>query len=46
MAVDSLDAAVEHCNLGGKPSGTDGMILDGGYEWTPNHYISVAQSYG
>ena len=47
MAVDALDAAIEACNL--KPSSksqTDGMILDGGYEWTPNHYISVAQSYG
>lgn len=47
MAVDALDAAIEACNLDPpQKSQTDGMILDGGYEWTPNHYISVAQSYG
>merc|ERR1712136_164047 len=47
MAVDALDAAIDACNLNPpSKSQTDGMILDGGYEWTPNHYISVAQSYG
>nr|CAB3250536.1 glycerol-3-phosphate dehydrogenase, mitochondrial [Phallusia mammillata] len=47
MAVDAVDAAVKHCGLVEKsPSGTDGMLLDGGYQWTPNHFIKLAQDYG
>ncbi|CAK8675012.1 unnamed protein product [Clavelina lepadiformis] len=47
MATDAVDAAVKHCGLSPKrPSGTDGLILDGGYHWTPNHYIKLAQDYG
>lgn len=47
MAIDAVDAAVKHCNLRERrSSGTDGLILDGGYHWTPNHYIKLAQQYG
>lgn len=47
MAIDAVDAAVKKCGLPSKnPSGTDGLILDGGYSWTPNHYIKLAQDYG
>ena len=47
MAIDAVDAAVKNCNLSPKnPSGTEGLILDGGYHWTPNHYIRLAQLYG
>nr|XP_018670203.1 glycerol-3-phosphate dehydrogenase, mitochondrial isoform X2 [Ciona intestinalis] len=47
MAIDAMDAAVKHCGLNPKNgSRTDGMRLDGGYEWTPNHYITLAQDYG
>ena len=47
MAVDAVDAAVKKCELKQKQgSGTDGLILDGGYHWTPNHYIKLAQDYG
>ena len=47
MAVDTVDAAIEKCGLTPKhPSGTDGLTLDGGYRWTPNHYIKLAQNYG
>ena len=47
MAVDAVDAAVKKCGLKQKnASGTDGLILDGGYHWTPNHYIKLAQDYG
>ena len=47
MAADAVDAAVKSGQLVEKrPSGTDGLILDGGYDWTPNHYIKLAQDYG
>ena len=47
MAIDAVDAAVAKCGLKQKQgSGTDGLILDGGYYWTPNHYIKLAQDYG
>ena len=47
MAVDAVDAAVRSANLTEKrPSSTDGLILDGGYHWTPNYYIKLAQNYG
>ena len=47
MAIDAVNAAVKYCGLKQKrESGTDGLILDGGYRWTPNHYIKLAQNYG
>jgi len=47
MAIDAVDAAVKHCNLKpSSPSGTDGMLLDGGYQWSPNYFIKLAQDYG
>lgn len=47
MAIDTVDAAVKHCNLEQKnESRTDGMILDGGHGWTPNLFIGLAQDYG
>ncbi|XP_039266240.2 glycerol-3-phosphate dehydrogenase, mitochondrial-like isoform X1 [Styela clava] len=47
MAYDAVEAAVKHCDLKpARPSGTDGMILDGGHNWTANSYIKLAQDYG
>jgi len=47
MAIDAVDAAVKSAGLKQeRPSSTDGLILDGGYHWTPNYYIKLAQDYG
>lgn len=47
MAYDTMEAAMKHCDLKPvRPSGTDGMTLDGGHNWTPNSYIKLAQDYG
>ena len=47
MAADAVDAAVKKCGLEQEhSSSTDGLILDGGYQWTPNYYITLAQRYG
>ena len=47
MAVDAVDAAIKSGDLSPEhPSSTEGLILDGGYHWTPNHYIKLAQDFG
>ncbi|GCB66575.1 hypothetical protein scyTo_0004992 [Scyliorhinus torazame] len=47
MAEDTLDAAVEACNLNfAKPCMTIGLQLEGSQKWTPTLYISLVQYYG
>uniref|UniRef100_A0A4W5QDQ1 Glycerol-3-phosphate dehydrogenase, mitochondrial n=1 Tax=Hucho hucho TaxID=62062 RepID=A0A4W5QDQ1_9TELE len=46
MAEETLDAAVAAHRLGGGPSKTVGLVLEGGQDWTPTLYIRLVQDYG
>ncbi|XP_048873270.1 LOW QUALITY PROTEIN: glycerol-3-phosphate dehydrogenase, mitochondrial-like [Brienomyrus brachyistius] len=46
MAVETLDAAVKAHDLGGGPSQTVGLMLEGAKDWTPTMYIRLVQDYG
>lgn len=40
MAAETLDAAVQHCNLPAvRESSTDGLLLEGAHGWSPSNYI-------
>ena len=46
MAVDTMEAAIKACDLKPKlseKSQTDGLIIEGGQDWTPTFYIRLAQ---
>lgn len=47
MAQETIDAAVSACGL--KPTSgcrTEGLLLEGAHEWTPNMYIRLVQDLG
>jgi len=47
MAEETVDAAIKACNL--KPKNgciTNGLILEGGHQWTPTSFIKLVQNYG
>lgn len=47
MAEETVDAAIKACNL--KPKNgclTQGLILEGGHNWTPTSFIKLVQNYG
>nr|XP_023023888.1 glycerol-3-phosphate dehydrogenase, mitochondrial isoform X2 [Leptinotarsa decemlineata] len=48
MASETIDAAIEACNLQPKYQGsqTDGMVLYGAEDWTPTMYIRLVQDFG
>lgn len=47
MAKDAVDQAVDTCMLKPKyDSRTLGLRLEGGHQWSPNHFIRLAQTYG
>uniref|UniRef100_A0A8C7L5H9 Glycerol-3-phosphate dehydrogenase, mitochondrial n=1 Tax=Oncorhynchus kisutch TaxID=8019 RepID=A0A8C7L5H9_ONCKI len=46
MAEETLDAAVAAHRLGGGPSKTVGLVLEGGQDWSPTLYIRLVQDYG
>ncbi|XP_010884402.2 glycerol-3-phosphate dehydrogenase, mitochondrial isoform X2 [Esox lucius] len=46
MAEETLDAAVSAHGLGGGPSKTVGLMLEGGKDWSPTMYIRLVQDYG
>ncbi len=47
MAKETIDVAVKACNLQPKnDSRTDGLLLEGGHNWTPTMYIRLAQDLG
>ncbi len=47
MAKETIDAACKACDLQPKNvSRTDGLLLDGGHNWTPTMYIRLAQDLG
>lgn len=48
MAEDCVNAAIETCKLQPSKQGcqTLGLRLEGGHQWTPNHFIKLAQTYG
>ena len=47
MAEETVDAAVKACGLKAK-SGcvTNGLMLEGGHNWTPTSFIRLVQDYG
>nr|XP_023698636.1 glycerol-3-phosphate dehydrogenase, mitochondrial isoform X1 [Paramormyrops kingsleyae] len=46
MATETLDAAVKAHDLGGGPSQTVGLMLEGAKDWSPTTYIRLVQDYG
>ncbi|XP_071043850.1 glycerol-3-phosphate dehydrogenase, mitochondrial [Parasteatoda tepidariorum] len=47
MAKEAVDAGVKHCNLNPKTDcQTDGLLLEGADNWSPNLYIRLVQDYG
>ncbi|KAF2359269.1 EF-hand domain [Trinorchestia longiramus] len=48
MAVDTLDAAIQHCELDPlhPTSQTDGLLLEGAHTWTPTMFIRLVQDFG
>lgn len=47
MAQETINAAVKACALEAKnDSRTDGLLLEGGHNWTPTMYIRLAQDLG
>lgn len=46
MATETLDAAVKAHDLGGGPSQTMGLMLEGAKDWSPTIYIRLVQDYG
>lgn len=48
MAAETIDAAIKACNLNPpKPEcQTDGLMIEGGHNWTPTMYIRLVQDFG
>ncbi|KAF2883149.1 hypothetical protein ILUMI_23017 [Ignelater luminosus] len=48
MAKDTIDAAIQSCNLKPKAADcqTDGLLMEGARKWTPTLYIRLIQEYG
>lgn len=47
MAKEAVDEAVKVANLTTcGPCVTDGLLLEGGHDWTPTMYIKLVQDYG
>lgn len=48
MAEETIDAAIEACNLEPKVRGsqTENILMEGAHDWTPTMYIRLVQDFG